>query len=98
MRTIAEQCFEQNQSWMYTKVVDTNCGRLRVEIRRNAYDAQSYAKIDKWNGEIWNFVHSIPITSCLCQSISYVMENVTKEDFQADAMILISVALDIVWD
>jgi hypothetical protein len=96
MRTIAEQCFEQNQSWMYIYVGEVDGVRLRVEIRRNAYDAQSYAKIDKWNGEIWNFVHSMPITSCYCKRISYVMENVTKEDFQADAMTLISVALDIV--
>jgi hypothetical protein len=97
MKTISEQCFLRPvQAWVYIKVVE-ECGyKFRVEIRRDAYDDRSIAKVEKWSGAAWEFVHSIPIEDCVCKKISYVMTNVSYDDFRSDSHKLIETAKSIV--
>lgn len=93
---ISEQCYNNSASWYYTVVLDQKGHKFRIEIRRNARDDQSYAKISRWDGSQWQFVHDKSITSCDCHRISYVQEGVTIEDFSVDANVLLKVALAIV--
>ena len=93
---ISEKCYHQDQSWYYTAVLDQNGHKFRIEIRRNAYDDQSYAKISRWEGSQWQRVHDKPIMDCHCHRISYVQEGVTIEDFSVDANVLLKVAIAIV--
>lgn len=86
---ISERVYNQNQSWYFEHTVLVNEGttsfKLRVAIRRNAYDNQSYAHVDMWNGNEWKRVLGVPITECVCKSISYTDVAVTKTAFVIDS-------------
>ena len=46
--------------------------RIRVRIRRNAYDFQSWAIAELWDDTKWNQVVTLPFTSALsCHAVSY---------------------------
>ena len=55
--------FLGTQSRNLTRIVKTAQGhKLRIRIKRDSYDFQSFARIELWSeteGK-WNFVHSIP--------------------------------------
>jgi hypothetical protein len=92
MMKIVEQCYKQSHSWCYQKVVHDNGHTLRVDIRRNAYDEQSHARVERWSGTKWEFVWDKPISACACQTTSYTAENVSPKVFAEDALDLISTA------
>lgn len=97
MITISERCYCQDQSWWYERIVKIPTNRkLKVEIRRNAYDVQSYAKVEIWSGTKWEEVVKVPITLCECQRISYASDTVLAEDFHADANRLLNETLQVV--
>ena len=57
MATISERIWSADQSWNYERVHSTEDGqRLRTTIRRNAYDNQSYGKVERWDGAKWQIV------------------------------------------
>lgn len=95
MVKITESCYKEHQSWWYRKVVIIDSHKLRVNIRRNAYDEQSYANVERWDGTKWQVIHDLPITDCACKTVSYVMENITASSFAIDADNLISIAMNI---
>jgi len=99
MKIIAEQCYKQRQSWCYDRVVRYTAGdhTLKVSIERNAYDDQSHAKVSRWDGAEWKYVHDKPIAQCHCSKISYVQEGVRPDDFLKDAEDLLGVAMDIIY-
>jgi hypothetical protein len=92
---IAEQTYNHSQSWNYDLIVVSSGVRYRVEIRRNAYDFQSWAKVSRWDGTKWHPVYNEPIESCRCKSISYVERDVQHDVFRPDALRLLETAIAI---
>ncbi len=91
--TVIQADFEHNsQSWYYTKTVKIGSKKFRTRIRRNAYDFQSYAIIEIWNGKCWKEVLSRPIKQMLCYAVNYFDEQLTAEqkgffEFDADSLL-----------
>lgn len=60
---IHEKIFNGSQSVNYTglwKISESGqTQKLRVLIKRDSYDSQSYAKVQLWDGSQWNFVTSL---------------------------------------
>lgn len=75
---ISEQFYQANQSWNYELTSRIPSGhKLRVEIRRNAYDEQSYVHglvFDTIHNK-WNVIVTRPIGSACCASADYVRNN-----------------------
>lgn len=51
------------QGWCLSNIVAVDSHRFRVEIRRDAYDDQSYARCDRWDGSAWQPVVDRPIAA-----------------------------------
>lgn len=87
------------QSWHYTQLVKVGDTKFRIRLRRNAYDFQSYAVIERWNGEEWKEVLSRPIREMLCKDVHYYSEQLSSEQkgfFEFDAEALLLLALEVV--
>jgi hypothetical protein len=95
MMKVAELCFKQNHSWNYQKVMKSDRHTLKIDIRRNAYDEQSHARVERWSGTKWELVWEEPITACECKAISYTADHIDTECFRNDAGALMRTALDI---
>lgn len=82
----APSCWNAQQSWNFTSHWEFGTHRLRVRIRRNAYDEQSFAEVSKLDipSGAWNVLRSIPISECECRTISYTHKDVKADDFSAD--------------
>ena len=96
-KIIETKLYNASQSWCFTRFVDlANGKKVVIEIRRNAYDEQSYARVKVWREEHmdWSHVYSIHHTSMNCMHLSYVWdkERVSEEDFQKDFEILLKQA------
>lgn len=82
------------QSWWLEAVVTMFGENVRLHIRRNAYDMQSYAQVERWTGKGWTAFTTLPIADQPVHGISYrttdrgkveeVMEQ-TAERLVADA-------------
>lgn len=57
--SINVQCTKLQQGHRYTEVLALGPHKLRVDIRRDSYDFQSSAKIERWDGDQWREVHSL---------------------------------------
>jgi hypothetical protein len=100
---VSEKLYNMNQSWNYKLIVVVGRGKnkhkLRVDIRNNAYDFQSHAKISRWDGDKWYFVTSKPIEDCSCEAAVYVLrldEHFDISIFRKDAIDLIEEAKAVV--
>lgn len=91
MKTIVQNVHNSNQSWYLDEILEIKGKRLHVEIRKNAYVIQSYGKIELWDGNKWNGVHSVP-GELLKTSASYVQKGITCSSFQDDRAELLRVA------
>lgn len=90
-KTISESVYNTDQSWYYAATLKRDTAKLRIEIRKNAYEFQSYGTIDLWDGTKWNRIHRIP-GELLNIKRSYVEKGVTKADFSTDIKSLFKVA------
>lgn len=80
---ISDRVWNGSQSW-YREVVETfRDHKLRLTVRCNAYDMQSYGRVERWDGTAWHEVHSIPGEQ-LKSEISYVEKGVTADRFDND--------------
>ena len=93
---ISTKVFNESQSWHFVQIVKMGGHKLRVTIRRNAYDEQSFARAARWDGVQWHTVVSDPITACVCRTISYVDRAVLASAFAADAERLLAEAFEVV--
>lgn len=96
MRTISERVWNARQSWNFERTVITDdWTKIRVRIVRNAYDHQSFAEAQLWNGEGWVQVVCFPIACCLISRVSYVTPDGprVRSAFAADAQRLLDEAL-----
>jgi len=100
MKTISEKFYKNqgNQSQMYILIVklpdDT---KLKVSIRKNAYDFQSHCKLYRWDGEKWQFMVSTPYTEMLAVNKEpYYELKQNIKSYQEDAKKLIKEAKEVI--
>lgn len=103
---VTEPRFTQpDQSWVYQgEFKHTASGKVvRVIIRRNAYDAQSYKRVcifDLQSGQ-WHVLASEPLTAKdSCHRISYTkisLDKYDRADFVKDALAALVVPMQILY-
>lgn len=74
----------RGQSWTFTSVHTYACGAergsVRVEIRANAYEDQSHAKLSVWSAQDgWLFHTSVPTEQWYSRAPSYVQKQSLTE-------------------
>jgi hypothetical protein len=82
-----------NQSWNYEAIIDAGYSfPLRVEVRRNAYDEQSFARVSAWGGpeQGWAHIAARAGVELACRVVSYTERDVAPERFAADEAALLS--------
>jgi hypothetical protein len=77
---ISEDLYNRNQSWYFVGVYRSS-SVVRVEVRANAHEDQSHAKIEVWGRDGWNFHASIPTQDWYSDAPSYARK---REDFELD--------------
>lgn len=104
---ISERCWldKIGQSWRYQRTSSVTRGgqydspqRIRVDIRRNAHDDQSHARVELWAKDRWSAVVDVPITELACARLWYGQEiPATVAHFRADAAKLEQEAMCVLW-
>jgi hypothetical protein len=105
--TVSEQFFKGSQDLNYERIVkvpttETDSKgfyitkKVKVVLKRDSYDAQSYARVYLFDGAKWNFVYEEPLASCQMKSISPYQRIVSKDDFLPDANRILKIALEII--
>lgn len=91
-KTISKTYSKGQQSHNYQEILSADGKKLRISIKRDAYDFQSYARVEALgNDEIkWNVIHSIPYTEIKMKK-SYVSQ-ASAADFADDRAELLRVA------
>ena len=95
MKTISKTYSQGQQSHNYQEILKEGDLKLRIRIKRDAYDFQSYAIIEAFSktDAKWNQVHSIPYPK-IQMRVSYVSP-ASEKDFKGDRDELIRVAKEI---
>ena len=95
----SERVYKGSQAWEYEGLYSfARTHRLKVHIRRNAYDDQSWARCYRWDGAKWQLVGSRTIEECVCKGVSYVDPKPEPDIFRADADTLLAEAVFILGD
>lgn len=83
-----------SQGYRYTELTTAaNGDRLRVVIYSDAYDFQSYARVERWDGEKWQNVWSIHHGRMATRpGLHYRQQPATAADFRADRVALLEAA------
>ena len=92
----SERLWTANQSWHYEVLILYGKFRMKVDIKRNAYDFQSHLRIKIFNAEQlqWNMLLSRAMTDEWRSSgISYVNKSPDIELCRTDARKLLEEAL-----
>lgn len=100
LKTIEERFFQGSQDWSYEAFYDVDGTKLRIKIRRNAYDEQSYAHCEVLDRQErkWNMLVTIHISQMKCRPVSYVMRDLEpryKQMFKDDAAELLRLAKEL---
>jgi hypothetical protein len=69
------------QSLNGSLIDSTHEPKLRAVIRRNAYDEQSYARVEAWTADGWSVIHSVPITDLPIAAYDYVYGGWDRDHF-----------------
>lgn len=87
----------ENQDVNYTEHLAFGDHTLRIYLRNNAYQDQSYGKVERWNGEEWKDVVYVPGRSLLMRCGLYVAEASKRqaEVFHGDRDKLISLMKEV---
>ena len=77
-----DYCYNSEQSLWGSKItVVPEVGSVRVTVKRNAYDFQSYVLGEVWLNEAgWTQVQSLPISDFAISEHSYVADDGTWEE------------------
>ena len=59
VKTIDKRICHGGQDVDYVEVLQAGDHKLRVKIRSDAYAFQSYARVERWDGEKWQFLHGL---------------------------------------
>jgi len=99
-KLISERVWNQDQSWEYEHVFNLNDGDhiMRTTIRRNAYDAQSFGKVERWDGAEWKLVltRSIDEMEDEVIGLSFVERGISSHIFDESAYAMELAAWEIV--
>lgn len=60
MKRLESHLYGESQSVEYMAIWDADPGRVRVRIKRDSYDQQSYAAAELFDGEAWQRVAFLP--------------------------------------
>ena len=96
---VSELLYNRSQSWYYTYIEKNDYGKLKVEIRRNAYDEQSYIHgfVFSPKDMQWNLLIDYPLSHFpTIERISYVHMNVQQEPFEIVRQKIVSELLTII--
>ena len=82
------------QAAHFDSLRDTPSGMLRVSIKRDSYDDQSYGKAELFSDGKWHHVYSIPYPQL--RVIAKTHLQLTAFDFAEDEDALVEAAMEIV--
>lgn len=93
-KRISQTLSNENQSWNYESIHNFMGKKVRIYIRRNAYDIQSFlsAEIFDKKENKWNRLCSIPFKGAACTPVVYVQNHVDIKLFEADEARLLTKA------
>lgn len=78
IKTIEETYFKGSQSINYQSIIKFNGKKLKIEIKKDSSDSQSYARISIWSDAslTWNLLNNIPYSQMqlVTNNVSYVRE------------------------
>ena len=86
--TIDLSIYNANQSWYYSEIrqydiLGVGTPRLRANIRRNAFDHQSYARIEKWSEtQGWLMISEHHISEFPASKVSYTTKELVTEEVE----------------
>lgn len=86
--TISERVWNSGQSWHYEHTFAFKDGqRCRSTIRRNAYAAQSFGKVERWDGSQWREVLSRSVGELgeAVRELAYVDKGISCSHFSESA-------------
>lgn len=90
--------YHTQQAWHYTQTVKVGNTKFRTRLKRDAYDFQSYAVIERWNGEEWKEILSRPFSAMMFKDAPSYAEQLTAEQkgfFEFDAEALLQLATQV---
>ena len=89
LNDISIDYYLSQQTWNYIRITTTEnrVWKIRVWIKRNAYDFQSSMVGSVWSRESmqWNTVIRRPIKGANCQRVSYTDKNASAAYFRNDS-------------
>jgi hypothetical protein len=85
---IRKRLWQDKQSWNYEAIYELNGNKVRVNIKRDAFDFQSYARAHVLDCKQWRPITRIPYPHMHTKA-SYVSDTVTEENFTQDEKELI---------
>lgn len=102
---ITDRLWKGSQSWNRVMILEvrdhlglhTDPVKLRVRIKRDGYDEQSYGRIERWDGRQWQPLHAIAGGSKELKAIPSYIADATRKHFEAATEELLRVALKVVW-
>ena len=97
MKQISVEVSTGTQSVGLQEVVVYNDNKLRIQIKSDSHDFQSYARVDVWAGG-WTRVHSIPFNKMSTEKGLYYGRKInprSAKDFKADRDELVRVAIKV---
>lgn len=90
---ISERTYNQSDSWWREIIVANGDTRLRYTVRYNAYEFQSWGRIEVWTVLGWELVHQIPGVELEgWDHVSYASKTVDETAFEDDLLELDRVA------
>lgn len=98
MTRISQRFFNADQSWHFERIVKHGKLKMRVDIRRNAYDFQSWVRgyiLDPVHMK-WNLLVDRPIEGAKCEQANYVRTVESVAPFEADAASVLKELTDLV--
>ena len=93
-KPISDRTWQGQQSWNREVIERIGDRKVRLTVKVDAYDFQSYGKAELWSGEEWKQVHRIPGQE-LRTKVSYVARDVKPAAFAADIVELRRVAEEV---
>lgn len=103
-KRLSQDIFHGNQSWDYQALWimgdnESSALKLRIRIKRDAYDNQSYRLIEVFDhgNSKWNELWTLPFETANCKPINYAIERerLNTELFELDEEELLKKAIAI---
>lgn len=99
---IFKEIHHGNQSVDYTEIIelteDNNVNKLKITVKSDSYEHQSYARIYLFKDGDWNFIERIGYSQMKTQhQLKCVKEEITDKHFEADRNKLLVIAVKLLY-